>query len=242
MPFSANSFILYILAGVIIVFVIAQSVFFLLRALARARAIGMSETTLRKTIISSAIFTIAPAAAILVGVVALIPALGIPLPWLRLSILGAITYELPAASSTLDALGRSVDSPLATLTASQYVTVAWVMTLGILIGLILSIGLVKPLKRGLVNLERKDKKWSEIFTNSLFMGMIATFLGIVFKDITTGITGWIPVFVMLVSAVVMVICGVLIKKLKLKWLSDYALPISLVAGMAAAIPITAWIG
>jgi Na+/glutamate symporter len=47
---------------------------------------------------------------------------------------------------------------------------------------------------------------------------------------------------MLVSAVVMIICGLLMKKPKLKWLSEYALPISLVLGMAAAIPITAWLG
>ena len=29
---------------------------------------------------------------------------------------------------------------------------------------------------------------------------------------------------------------------KWKWLGDYALPISLIAGMASAIPITAWLG
>ena len=44
-----------------------------------------------------------------------------------------------------------------------------------------------------------------------------------------------------VAALVMVICGLLMKKPKLKWLSDYALPISLVLGMASAIPITAWL-
>ena len=47
---------------------------------------------------------------------------------------------------------------------------------------------------------------------------------------------------MLVSALVMVACGLLMKKPKLKWLSDYALPISLVLGMIAAIPITAILG
>ena len=58
----------------------------------------------------------------------------------------------------------------------------------------------------------------------------------------TATSGLIPVLVMLVSAVTMVICGLLMKKPKLKWLSEYALPISLILGMAAAIPITAWLG
>ena len=55
-------------------------------------------------------------------------------------------------------------------------------------------------------------------------------------------SGLIPVCVMGVSAVTMVICGLLMRKPKLKWLSEYALPISLVVGMAAAIPISAWLG
>ena len=34
----------------------------------------------------------------------------------------------------------------------------------------------------------------------------------------------------------------LMKKPKFAWLGDYALPISLILGMASAIPITAWLG
>ena len=63
------------------------------------------------------------------------------------------------------------------------------------------------------------------------------------KTLTVSATsGLVPVCVMVVSALVMVICGLLMRKPKLKWLSEYALPISLVVGMAAAIPITAWLG
>ena len=38
------------------------------------------------------------------------------------------------------------------------------------------------------------------------------------------------------------VCGLLMRKPKLKWLSDYALPISLILGMASAIPLTALLG
>ena len=55
-------------------------------------------------------------------------------------------------------------------------------------------------------------------------------------------SGLVPVCVMAVSALVMVACGLLMRKPRLKWLNDYALPISLVLGMASAIPITAWLG
>ena len=96
------------------------------------------------------------------------------------------------------------------------------------------------------NIGLKDKKWGEIFNNAMFLGMISAFLGYVFCDvggIIVGDTkGLIPVCVMAVSALVMVICGLLMRKPKLKWLGDYALPISLVLGMIAAIPITAALG
>ena len=55
-------------------------------------------------------------------------------------------------------------------------------------------------------------------------------------------SGLIPVCVMAVSAVVMLICGALMKLFKWAWINDYALPISLILGMASAIPITAWLG
>ena len=54
--------------------------------------------------------------------------------------------------------------------------------------------------------------------------------------------GFIPVFVMLFSAVVMMLCGLLIKKLHWKWLENYAMPISMLSAMAFAIPLNNWIG
>lgn len=47
---------------------------------------------------------------------------------------------------------------------------------------------------------------------------------------------------MVTSALIMTACGLLSQKLKVRWLTDYALPMSLVGGMAAAIPFTAWLG
>ena len=95
-------------------------------------------------------------------------------------------------------------------------------------------------------LEKMDKKWSEIFSNAMFLGMISAFLGYVFWDFLSVFSGklsaLIPVLVMLSSAVLMLICGILSKVFKMRWITDYALPISLIGGMAAAIPITNWLG
>jgi hypothetical protein len=122
----------------------------------------------------------------------------------------------------------------------------------------------KRVQNGLDSMKNRDEKWSGIFQSALFLGMIAAFLGFVFGDVSRlwnpaarfveqtvdGVTtqvavsatsGLIPVCVMGVAAFVMLICGLLIKLPKMKWLSEYALPLSLVIGMAAAIPITGWL-
>ncbi len=244
MEFSVNSPILFVLVGVIILAVLGQSVFFLLRALSHAKKKGMDKAILRKTITSSAIFTIAPAIAILVGVISLSKSLGIPLPWLRLSVIGSLSYETVAAGSALTELGKTLGTALTD--PSDYVTVAFVMTTGILIGLVLVPLLTKKIQGGLIKIEAKDKKWAEIFNNAMFLGMISAFLGYVFCDVTAVFSGetfgLVPVLVMAVSAVAMAVCGLLSQKLKARWITDYALPISLIVGMAAAIPLTAWLG
>ena len=47
---------------------------------------------------------------------------------------------------------------------------------------------------------------------------------------------------LLVMGVIMIVCGAIKKKTNWGWINDYALPISLIGGMACAIPLTAWLG
>ncbi len=228
----------------IVLAVLAQSLFFLLKAWRHGKEIGMPMDKLRRVAISTAIFTIAPALAIVISVISLSKKLGIPLPWMRLSVVGAITYETPAATNALSAMGLEW-AELTSLTAVQYVTVAAVMTMGIMVGIWLVPVVGKRLIGGMIDLEKRDRKWGEIFSASLFLGMISAFLGYVFDDFTNvfhgDMTGLIPPLVMFVSAAVMGICALALRKLRWRWMNDYALPISLLAGMISAIPITAWL-
>ena len=244
MDFSVNSPIIYIIVGAIIALVLAQSIYFLIRALKRARELGIASSTLKKTISSAAVFTIAPAIAVLIGVVALSKSLGVALPWLRLSVIGSITYETVAAGNALEAAGMSAGTTVTD--PSIFITIAWVMTVGIAAGLVFVPFVTKKLQSGLSNVSMKDKKWGEIFNNAMFLGMISAFLGYVFCDVGLIVkgdaSGFVPVCVMAVSALVMTVCGIIATKAKIRWLTDYALPLSLVAGMASAIPFNALLG
>lgn len=244
MKFHVNSPVLYVIVGAIIALVLAQSIYFLVRAMKRAKELGIASSTVKKTVSSAAIFTVAPAVAILVGVVALSKSLGVALPWLRLSVIGSITYETVAAGNALEAAGMSAGTTIAD--PAIFITVAWVMTIGIAAGLIFVPFVTKKLQSGLSKVGMKDKKWGEIFNNAMFLGMISAFLGYVFCDVGLlfkgDTSGLIPVCVMLTSAVVMAICGLIATKAKIRWLTDYALPMSLIIGMASAIPFTSLLG
>ncbi len=261
MEFYVNHPILYILAGLLIAVVLAQSVCFLVKALRRSKELGMDQAKIRKTMRTAAIFTVAPAVAIVISVIALSKSLGIPLPWLRLSVIGSMSYEAIAAENAVSAMGLSLGK-IDALTAQQYVNITLVMTISIMVGIWLVPVVSKKLLSGMSKLTHRDAKWADTLSNAMFIGMISAFLGYVFCDISrlwssdgngmvtiveSGIekqvsatSGLVPVCVMVISAVVMALCGLAMKKWK--WLGDYALPISLIAGMAAAIPITALLG
>ena len=236
MNFDPNSGFMYAIVAIVVAFVIAQSVFFLVKSLRRARELNMDPKMLKKVITSSAIFTIAPAVAILLGVITLSKALGFPLPWLRLSVVGALTYELPAAEAAASAFGITLSNQITD--PEIFAAIAWVMTIGIIPGLIEIPLMCKGIQRGVTKIKLKDKRWGDIFMSALFLGMISAFLGRIFADVTTGLTGWIPVFVMLSGAVIMLLCGLIRNKTGAKWIEDYALPISMLGAMALALPIT----
>ncbi len=266
MEFYVNHPLLFVLAGLLVAVVLAQSVYFLVKALRRSKELGMDQSKLRKTIRTAAIFTIAPAVAIVISVMVLSKTLGLPLPWLRLSVVGSMSYETVAANNALSAMGQTLGA--SDLTAQQFVNVLVVMTISIMLGIWLVPVIGKKLLSGMKSLANRDAKWADIFQSALFIGMIAAFLGFVFCDVSrlwsesartgtqtivengveveqavaySATSGLVPVCVMGVSALVMVVCGALMRLPKMKWLSEYALPISLVLGMAAAIPITGWL-
>lgn len=222
-----NSTFMYLLGGFVGVFVIAQSVYFLVKAAKRGKELGISGATVKKTIASSAVFAVLPSVSILLGLITLSYSLGLPLPWIRLSVIGAVTYELPAATAALNALGESVTNPISNTAA--FSAVAWVMTLGCITPLIIIPLFLKKILGGINKIQKKDNKWGDLFLTAMFLGMIAAFLGM-------GVSGGLlSVLTLLSSAVIMAVCGILVKVKKVNWLENFALPLSMLGAMALSI-------
>ena len=123
-----------------------------------------------------------------------------------------------------------------------FAVIAWTMTLGIIAGIILILFGLKKIQKGMLTISGKDERWRGILMDALFLGMISAFLGLLFAHVREGVAGLIPIVVAVVSALLMGVCGLLIKKLKWTWLEQYALPLCMLGSMALSIPITALMG
>ena len=104
MNFKEDSFMIA-LALTVAAFVTAQALFFLIRAIKRAKKLGISKEKIKSTIVSSGLFTVAPAIGIVATVLTLSAGLGYVLPWIRLTVIGNISYEVTAATNAVEAYG-----------------------------------------------------------------------------------------------------------------------------------------
>ena len=249
MVFSSNAPILFMLAGCVILFVCLQCIHSLKRALAQAKVLGLDMGKIKECIISSAVFSIVPAIAVLIGVIAMAGKFGIVLPWLRLSVIGALHYETVAAGNCLEGFVATGAIPseeavtATTITPQILASCLIVAAIPMMTGSILSIaGVVKTYQTGMGKISRSDPVWMKILMSALFLGCIGTFMGKQFAGVPKGGKGWTPVFVMLVSVFVMLFFMWLMKKTKSDKLKEFALPVSMIVGMAMAIPINALLG
>ncbi|MCF7932421.1 MAG: DUF5058 family protein [Acholeplasmataceae bacterium] len=227
----------YVLAGLIFLYVIAQSVVFLLKARKRALSQGLSTSDLNRTMASSALFSIAPSIAILLGLLTLAKIFGPVISGLRLGILGAVTYELPAALNVIKGVyGLDVG---AALEPRMVITALWVMTFGIIPSLVIIPLFFKKINLKMDAFKAKDKGWGQIMMDALFIGMISAFVGVVLApkvpEEGEPYISVLAILTLLSSAALIMVMGLLIKKYKLDWLKNYALPISMIAAMGLAV-------
>ncbi|MEG1744586.1 MAG: DUF5058 family protein, partial [Ruthenibacterium sp.] len=88
-----NSLPMFLISGGVVLCLALFCLVYLCKSYRAGIAMGMDKAMLRRAITSSATFTLLPSVSILLGVIALSGSLGVPLPWLRLSVIGALHYE-----------------------------------------------------------------------------------------------------------------------------------------------------
>ena len=237
---SANSGIFYLIVAIVLAYVTAMCVVFLIKSYKAGIEIGMDKKDLKKIITSCATFTLLPSISILLGVVALSGSLGVPLSWLRLSVIGSLQYELQVAEIAATALGLSGVSGIENM--SQFVTIALVMTVGILGGIICCIFFLKKYLGKISSKPKKEENgekkpsFGDHATTAMFVGLCAAYIGSYVGKVMPGqYHDIMPLFTAGVAAVVMAIFEFLIQKKNMKDLENFSLAASMLVAMAVAV-------
>lgn len=239
---QANSPKMYLLAAAIIGVVLFQAFLFLIRAWKHGKKIGMDTKVMRKSIVSSVTFSLLPSVAILIGVLALAPSLGVPLPWTRLSVVGSLQYEGPAANNIAKSLGLG-ELPSDLMNPSAFASIAFGMTMGVISTSVFILFFYKSYQKKITKTATKDTKFTDVIFCAGFMGMVAAYVGdavgklrvITLADGTLRPSNILYIIAMLVSAGFMAVFTVLIKKKKMDWLENYAFAFSMLLGMIASV-------
>lgn len=154
--FNPDSWVMYLMYALIVVFISAEAIFYLVKSVKKAKQIGMDMTKIKKVIKTSASFSVLPAIGIGIGVVTLIGSLGITVPAIRLSVIGALQYETQMADGAAKAITKSTDGLTLLIqrgvTAQDYATIVTLMTVAIIAGPVLVVLFYKKLQPKLAKL------------------------------------------------------------------------------------------
>lgn len=234
---QVNSLPFYLIVGGVLLFILVMCFVFLIKSYRAGIKLGMDKKVMKRAIMSSATFSILPGVSILLGVIALSGSLGVPLSWLRLSVVGALQYELNVAEIAATSMGMS-GLKVSEMTISAFSTIALVMTAGILSGVTCCIfGLKRYL--GKVQKQSKGKDsgkpgFGTYATIAMFIGLCSAYIGS-YIGTFTAYKNYLPLMVAGVSGLTMAVFEYLIQKKKMDWLENFSVAVSMIVGMAAAV-------
>lgn len=248
---NMNDPILYILYIVVLLFVVALSLYYLFTSIKRAKAINMDMQKVKKVITTSITFTILPAIGIGLGIVTLVGALGIAFPSIRLSIIGALQYEAQMADGVATAVAGSMENLLTKgVTNQDFVTMAAVMTVTILTGPLVVMfaykkfqpkfkQLTAPKNDSNNGLNIGDLAFQVVFVG-MVIGYFAMSINSVFVDIKS-IASYYNFIAIVVAAILMYIFEVLINKFNQKWLDSFSTPFAMLIAMIVVAIISYYV-
>ena len=237
--FSLRHPIIYVLYGIVLIFIVALSLYYMLTAFKRAKQLGIASNKIKKVITTSATFSILPGLGIALGVVTLIGTLGIAFPAIRLSVVGSLQYETQMATAV--GLGF-IEKGLNPDAATRFATMAMVMTIAIMSGgveVLFFYRLYQPKIGKLMGKTTGGAKKGGVNIGDLvfqvsFIGMVIGYLAMSISYITGGvkfIDNWYNFIAVLIAMGCMYVCDVLINKANWKWLDSFSTPLSMLIAM-----------
>ena len=241
--FSLRDPMVFIMYGIVLAFIVALSLYYMISAFKRAKQLGIESSKIKKVITTSATFSILPGLGIALGVVTLIGTLGIAFPAIRLTVVGSLQYETQMANGVAEGLYGSMRAMIAHgISAQDFATMAMIMTIAICSGgveVLFFYRLYQPKigklmaktsgggKKGGVNI-------GDLVFQVSFIGMVIGYLAMSLETLAKNVTfvdGYYNFIAVLVAMGCMYVCDVLINKANWKWLDSFSTPLSMLIAM-----------
>lgn len=224
----ANHYLLFIFAGAIILFIFIQTFWFMKKAWKQALSLGVSRDTLINTVKTSISISILPSIPIVLALFVLVPVLGLPTPWLRLSVIGSAPFEMLAADMGAKAVGAESLGG-AGFDGTAFAAALLLMTIGGSLPLLLCVLFNKHISSTYEKFKARDANWMQVLSGASLMALIATLM---IEYLGHGI---IAALTVLTSCIFALLISVLGQKEHLSWLKNFSLALSIIFGMISAI-------
>ena len=230
----ANSPWMWLASVPVVVVVLLQAGLFLRRAWEVGEDVGLSDEQLKSGLRTGVISAIGPAIAVLAGMLALIATVGGPIAWMRLSVIGSVAFELPAAELGLAQFGYGLGDSRITETA--YATAVWSMILGGTGWLLVSAFGTPYMETVRQKIGGGSENLIPVISSAAMLGAFAYFL-----------TGEIPAGTpetgsVAVGGLVMLGLLRLADERDIQWLREWALGTAMVVGLFVGLAIQLTIG
>jgi hypothetical protein len=222
----ANSTGMWLASGAIIVVVFFQAIRLSMIAFRTGKEIGMTKSQLWTAFRTGLTTSIVPAIAVLLGLIVMIPKLGLPFPWMRLSVIGSVSYELMAAGI---GAGAVVDKGLAgNMNGIAFSCAVWAMSLGCIFNLIMVAFFTPHIMKLKDKIAGGDDGWMKVLTAAAFFGAVGYMVA---QPI---VKRGAPLAALAGGFITMALLGIIITVGKQNWLKEWALSLAIIGGMAVA--------
>ena len=217
-----NSTVMWIACAVPVFIVVIQAVLFARKAWQDGPNLGVSKDLMKEGIRSSAITSIGPSIVVLTGMLSLLVTMGGPVAWMRLSLIGSVMFESIAAGIGTGAVGVELGANMPPLAFTMGLWTMILCSIGwVLFGTTFADKMEVVQDKLTGGSSAKLIALSSAAVIGIFCSMTSQHLVKMNKQCVAAVLG----------AAIMFVVQMMVKKLHIHWLREWALTLSMLGSM-----------
>ncbi len=219
---------LYIFVVIILLGCLAQTLIMMKKAWSHAKELGLNNAQIRKGLTNGIVVSIIPTLPVIIVFLSLVPLLGAPLPWLRLSVIGSATFESMASSIGVSSVGEEL--VVGGYTIAGWIAACWCMSIGGSTNIVWSTLMIKPISKLYGAAEKFNIKLILTIGTGCLMGIMA-YATVAFGLGSISDKGIVFGSSFILGAVMVALSRKFPEK---KWINDFLMAVCMIFGMVVA--------